>query len=95
MDLAYVQLDVPVNIGGKGARSEFNDDQYPGMRYDESTNSVVFGPAREDGVGWGHVVHWKRRCLQIVCPVCQKEFDSSQGLGGHRSKTPACREKSE
>lgn len=88
MKLAYVHLDVAINIG-KGARYVFNEEDAPGMRYDTATNSLVIG---DQGVTWGHVIEWRRLNLELVCELCGAEFKAEQGRTMHRK---SCKGKKE
>ena len=80
MRLAYVRLDIPWKLPGKDARSEFTEEQAPGMRYDSATHSLVIG---DQGLTWGHVVDWRRLNLELVCPMCEADFKNEQGRAQH------------
>lgn len=89
MKLSRVWLKFPFLIPGSGmenAQTELGENECLEMRYDEKTYALVFGDDYAFGINWDNVVRWERRNDELVCPACERSFQSGQALGGHRSK---------
>lgn len=83
MKLQRVILTTPIRLPGMPqSDTEITDAECPELRYDEKTQSVLFG----EGIGrpWAQVVEWEKANDGLLCPECDREFSNPQGLGAHR-----------